>query len=91
MTILTDTFRKARKSWNCHECRRRIQPGETYHLQTVADSGTIASYRTCGQCQEMRLVVSDDFEFHGEEFLLDETIRDWAETRGASAMRIYAW
>jgi len=93
MTILTDTYRRARKSWRCYECPRRVQVGESYHLQTVAESGSVSTYRTCEQCQVLRGILAADFDFGFAEegFLLDECLRDWAETRGLSAMRVYAW
>ena len=48
------TFRTAKKAHICCECSGAILPGEWYqHCVSVAD-GSAASFKTCGDCAELR-------------------------------------
>lgn len=46
--------RKARKTHRCGECRRNINPGETYEYFTGINSDGYGweTYRTCAHCQQ---------------------------------------
>lgn len=43
--------RTARKEHRCLECRRTIEPGETYRYWTWAMDGTVDTSKMCGHCQ----------------------------------------
>lgn len=49
-SLYVRTTRKARKQHKCSECRRSIEPGETYqHVAGVWDGG-MSTYKTCQHC-----------------------------------------
>lgn len=45
---------KARKPHKCCECRRQIQPGESYLRYTGKWDGEMNTYRTCAVCEDIR-------------------------------------
>jgi hypothetical protein len=52
--VLANEHRKARKPHVCCECRRKIQPGETYwHYRGTWDGDPVAK-NTCDLCEQLR-------------------------------------
>lgn len=43
--------RRARKQHRCVECRRTIEPGETYEYWSWAMDGTVDTAKMCAHCQ----------------------------------------
>lgn len=46
--------RKARKPHKCDECRRAIQPGETYEHARGKWEGDVGTFDTCCRCLALR-------------------------------------
>lgn len=52
-------LRTARRKHVCCECRRVIDPGEQYEIIVVGKwEGTIAQFKTCSECREIRNVFT---------------------------------
>ena len=76
-----DETRKARKEHRCVECRRMIQPGETYHYLVALFDGDLSSDHCCQHCyvacEWLREVCSgwivgsvlEDIEEHVREYM----------------------
>ncbi len=54
VTLISSTTPKARKPHKCDECRRIIEPGETYHRDFYTFEGDTNTVRWCLQCNEAR-------------------------------------
>jgi len=54
-TNLHSGFRRARKAHECLECRRPIEPGESYWSQTSVDhwSNSVVTWKMCGHCRTL--------------------------------------
>ena len=46
--------RKARKMHKCYECKRIIERGEHYTIDTVCYDGRVTSYKICSDCMSVR-------------------------------------
>ena len=58
------TTRKARKTHQCEECLRDIQPGERYERHAGVWEGTFFTFVSCPHCAALRTTISDiDTEF----------------------------
>lgn len=53
-----DDMRKARKQHTCVECKRTIEPGETYEVSTILRDGSWFSFKTCRGCVLIRKHLS---------------------------------
>jgi len=79
-TFLDVTDRKARKAHTCAECRRVIQPGETYKRTAAVYDGRWGTWQTCAHCRVAQAWLSrecggflqegvlEDLEEHMDEF-----------------------
>jgi hypothetical protein len=45
---------KARKAHRCNECRRTIEPGETYQTEAFMFEGEFNRHKTCAHCWVVR-------------------------------------
>ena len=52
----SESIRRARKSYQCCECRRTIVPGQPYQYVSAKSDGAVWSKRTCPECAEIRRV-----------------------------------
>lgn len=48
--MLRSEDRRARKEHRCEECRRTIEPGETYRFEAWVFDGTLDQQKTCAHC-----------------------------------------
>lgn len=53
MSLITSTYRKARKEHTCSYCGRTIKAGDTYLADNIADNGTVYNWKTCKQCEQL--------------------------------------
>lgn len=53
------TTRKARKQHRCEECRRVIEPGESYENVMGKWDGDINYFKTCSHCLDVRKFVQN--------------------------------
>lgn len=51
--------RKSRQPHTCDECRRTIQPGETYDLHVGKWDGRIDTFRWCAHCTAAQKIVAE--------------------------------
>lgn len=90
----TATIRRARKTHQCFECRREINPGEEYEYVTGSWDRQITSFKTCAHCLAGRHWLSawcGGF-MHGN--VLDETIEhftEWEVERTVNFGRLVVW
>lgn len=52
--VLKDKHCVARKNHKCSECRRIIQSGEKYHLESLVFEREFSAHKTCSHCSVMR-------------------------------------
>lgn len=50
---------RARKAHRCDECRRTIEPGETYQRITGKWDGDIATYNRCAHCHAAIVAIEE--------------------------------
>ena len=48
---LASGYRQARKTHECQECSRQIEPGERYFYQTSVMDGGITTWKMCAHCR----------------------------------------
>lgn len=65
-TILNKSKPKARKRHRCTECRRIIEPGETYLRETTVFDGKVETWKTCIDCKSIRDNLFSGGFFYGE-------------------------
>lgn len=75
VTVLSSNKRKARKEHHCTECRRTIQPGETYLNEGTLWEGEKSTYKTCAHC----VVVRDWLISECGGFIYSGVLEDIAE------------
>lgn len=61
-TIHTASTPTARKPHTCVECRGTIFTGEKYHLFTGLWDGKWSSFKTCQDCEDLRLEICDGLD-----------------------------
>ena len=52
--VLAARIRTARKQHSCHECYRKIMPGEKYHDERHLWDGELQNYKICPHCDVAR-------------------------------------
>lgn len=81
-----DRHVRARVAHVCDLCGRRIDPGERYRYQALADNGTIRSSRVCAHCWAAAFIldlwdgIDPDDGITGDDFAQYDP-RDDAEAR----------
>ena len=61
VTMLADAREvRARKAHRCDECRRTIEPGETYHTEAFVFEGESQTHKTCAHCWVVRQWLIDE-------------------------------
>lgn len=58
-TVLHSRHQRARLRHLCTECRRSIEPGETYLAERTVFDGTARSHKVCAHCQRVRDYLMD--------------------------------
>lgn len=58
--VLAEEKRKSRKSHQCYECGREIQPKELYLHESIVFDGSIKTHKTCAHCQVARNWLMDE-------------------------------
>lgn len=79
VNLLGEATHKARKQHRCAECRRSIEPGETYHVDRYIFEGKLTHHKTCAHCMVVRGWLQDEcggWVYTGVE----EDIREHAES-----------
>ena len=51
-TVLNETYRRARKPHKCGLCGEEILVGESHFCQSVAEDGTVWTFRAHRECDE---------------------------------------
>ena len=64
--LISKTKPVARTEHACHECRRRIRPGEQYEVQKYVFEGTFETHKTCSECVEIRDMFFCDGYHYGQ-------------------------
>lgn len=54
-SVYSESTPKARITHTCCECRGKISPGETYHLIKGCWDGEWSDFKTCADCESMRV------------------------------------
>jgi hypothetical protein len=61
VTMIRDgKFRMARKAHRCHECRRQIEAGESYHAEAYYFDSKFTEHKTCAHCMVARGWLQDE-------------------------------
>lgn len=58
-TVLHSRQQRARLRHRCTECRRDIEPGETYIAERTIFDGDAMSHKICAHCQRVRAYLMD--------------------------------
>ena len=61
--FIAEVDRVARKTHRCCECRREIQRGEQYRVESGKWDGEFCTYKTCADCLSLRDVYFCGFEY----------------------------
>lgn len=56
-SLFTESYPRARRPHQCCECLRRIEPGEHYYCASGRWDGDFLRFKSCWQCQSMRLYL----------------------------------
>ena len=95
-TRLQDKLVTARKPHRCGECGEQIRPGDQYWLEYVAGRGTIAVYKTCRPCRQIRddwfscgwsyeYVRQDFYDCHGWDYCGEWDDAEWLKREEQTA------
>lgn len=55
--LCSTRFSKARKTYYCEECSRKIIPGEKYERAFTVSDGENYTYKICSQCADLKNYV----------------------------------
>lgn len=58
-TVLHSRQQRANRRHRCTECRRDIEPGETYLAERTVFDGNAMSHKICAHCQQVRAYLVD--------------------------------
>lgn len=64
--IISDIHRVARKSHACSDCRRTIDPGETYRYATILGDCGIFHHKRCAHCDAFMAMYGSLIDYDNE-------------------------
>lgn len=93
--FFAEGWRRARKPHPCGECRRTIDPGESYMRSVGKINGDMSCYKVCAQCRaaaQWLATVCEGWLFDCvEEDLRNHVVGDERELRTRPLTRLCRW